>query len=398
MQKIIFPALLAFSGWLYAQESSKIGAQSPDLNFDKILNFDMRQAKLDDFKGKIVVIDFWATWCAPCIKSFPRLESLQSKYASDLQIITVTDDPEERISRFLSKRDMRLPVVIDEDRKLAKIFPHRSIPHTIVIDQMGVIKAITTSSEVTEGLIKTILNEQEVALTEKRDVINFDPSLPLSENENFSYQVTITPFKDGYPAFSNATGGGVYKGRRIFATNLSARTLYEIAHRYPPKIRTIMAVSNPEKFKWSRKNAICFDLIVPEELGDQRFDIMRNQLDTYFGLRSRIDERTLDVKVLRRTEGIQLKIKKSDGGTETESSYGGKGLFMKASPIANLASFLESQMNVVIADETDLRGKYDLEIPWYNESPEQIYEELKNIGLELTDTKREVEVLIIEDK
>lgn len=399
MKQSVLILILLFSINSLAQEESKLGKKSPDLTFEKILNYETDKAYLSDFDDKIVILDFWATWCAPCIKSFPQLEELQSKFNGDVQIITITDDPEERIERFLIKREMNLPIVIDERRELAKVFPHRSIPHTIVVDKSGTIKAITTSSEITEELINKILLEQEVTIKEKKDEINFDPSLPLSGNENFTYQITITPFKDGYPSFANPTGGKEpYKGRRIIATNLSARPLFEIAHQFPTGIRTIVEVSNPKKFEWNRRNAICFDLIVPEELGEQRFDIMKEQLSIYFGYESLVEERLIPVKVLQRIEGAQMKIKGSDKETETYSRYSGKGLSMQNSSIEMLTSFLESQLNLPVVNDTNATGKYDLEIPWYNESPEQIHEELKKLGLELIDDERKIKVLIIRDK
>ncbi|EKB48195.1 redoxin domain-containing protein [Cecembia lonarensis] len=399
MKQLTVILLLLFSFKAFSQEDSKLDKKSPELTFENILNFEKNNAKLSDFKDKIVILDFWATWCAPCIKSFPQLEELQNKFGEELQIITITDDPEERINRFLEKREMNLPIVIDEKRELAKVFPHRAIPHTVVIDKSGVIKAITTSSEITEELIYKVLNNQEVNLKEKKDAIDFDPSIPLSGNENFTYQITITPFKDGYPSFVNTMGGeGPYNGRRIIATNLSARPLYEIAYQFPTGIRTIVEVSDKSKFEWNRQNAICFDLIVPEDLSENRFKIMKQHLDIYFGYQSIIEERIRPVKILKQIEGKKIEINVSKEGTDPFASYGGRGLSMKGSPIETLASFLESQIHKPVLNETDLSGLYDLEIPWYNENPEQIHDELRKIGLEMIDAERKIEVLVIKDK
>lgn len=398
MKQLTAILLLLFSYNGFAQEDSKLGKKSPELTFEIILNFERSSANLSDFNGKIIILDFWATWCAPCIKSFPQLEQLQEKYKHDLQIITITDDSKERIKQFLEKRNMSLPIVIDEKRNLVKIFPHRTIPHTVVIDKSGIIRAITSSSEVNEDLLSKILAGKEVNLREKKDVVVFNPSLPLSGNENFSYQITITPFKDGYPSFANPIGNEPYKGRRIIAINLSARTLYEIAYQFPTGTRTKVKVSDISRLEWSRKNAICFDLIVPEELGDKRFDIMKEQLNIYFGYQSFLEERWQAVKVLRKIVGGKVNITEAKKGTEPYVSYSGRGLSMKSSRIEILADFLESQINKPVITETDLNSVYDLELPWYNENPEQIHQELKKLGLELIDAQRKIKVLIIKDK
>ena len=399
MKQLTVFFFLVISLNVFSQQDSKLGKKSPELTFESILNFKKDNAKLSDFKDKIVILDFWATWCAPCIKSFPQLEEIQRKYINDIQIITITSEPEARINSFLEKMEVNLPIVVDDKRELAKNFPHRSIPHTVVINKSGIIKAITTPSKINEDLIYKVLKNQKVNLKEKKDIINFDPSIPLSGNENIIYQITITPFKDGYPSFANPMGGaGPYNGRRIIATNLSARPLYEIAFQFPTGTRTIVEVKDKSKFEGNRQNAICFDLIVPEDLADNRFNIMKQNLNIYFGYQSFVKERVRPVKILKLLEGKKIEIKESQKGAEPQASYGGRGLSMKSSSITTLASFLESQINKPVLNETNLDGLYDLEIPWYNENPEQIHEELKKIGLEIIDAERRIKVLVIKDK
>ena len=398
MKHLTVIIILLFTFSAFAQES-KLGKKSPDLTFNKILNFEKSEATLIDFKGKIVILDFWATWCSPCIESFPHLEELQYKFPNDLQIITITSDPEVRIKRFLENRKTSLPIVIDEKKDFSEIFPHWVIPHTVLIDKSGIIKVIATPSEITEELITKILLGHEVNIEEKNQEKEFGSPFPLSGNENFSYQVTITPYNDQFHTYSSSSGGEApYTGRRILATNLAARLLFEIAHQFPPRVRTIVEVSDLSKFEWNKKNAICFDLIVPEDLGGQRFDIMKQQLEIYFGYQSLVEERVRPVKVLQRIKGIEILITESKAGTVPNSNETRNLLSMKASPIDKLAEFLEHQIHQPVVNETNLAGLYDLEIPWYNESPEKIHEELKKIGLEIIDQERVIKVLVIKDK
>lgn len=399
VKHLVIFVFLAVSLNVVAQTESLLGKKSPDLTFGTIVNFEKTKATLNDFNGKVIILDFWATWCGPCIQSFPELEKLQAKFRNDLQVITITDDPEARIKRFLEKRKTTLPVVIDEKRELAQHFPHRTIPHTVIIDKSGTVRAITTSSEVSEELIKNILAGNAVSVKEKKDVIDFDPSLPLSGNGDFTYQLTMTPFKEGFPSFSNSLGGSPYEGRRIVAVNVSAKTLFEIAHQFPPGIRTALEVADPSKFSWDNKqNIVCFDLIVPEKLGDKRFEIMKQQLEIYFGYQASIEQRVRPVKVLQRIKNTDVKLTESKAATQPSSSYSGKGLSMRASGISTLADFLESQINKPVIDETGLGSLYDLDIPWYNENPKQIHEELKKIGLQIVETERKIQVLVIKDK
>jgi uncharacterized protein (TIGR03435 family) len=151
--------------------------------------------------------------------------------------------------------------------------------------------------------------------------------------------------------------------------------------------------------KWNKDNAICFELTVPEKLSEQRFEIMKQHLELYFDYKAVIEERQRKVNVLRQLKNSPKDVlTKSSDKTETYASYGGKGLSMKNSPLSKLAEFLESQLDIPVVDETNLIEKYDLELAWYNENPQQIHQELKKIGLELVSEERKIKVLVIKDK
>lgn len=195
--RIIVLLFLLTSLQLHGQ--SKINKPAGELEFSKILNSDKTSAKLSDFKSKIVILDFWGTWCAPCIEALPHLESLQNKFSNDIKIITITDESEDRIIKFLKKRKVSLPIALDNDRKLASIFPYRSVSHTVVIDKNGIIKAVTTPEKINDEILRQVIAGQQINLPEKIDLMNFDPSKPLSENTNFMYQITVTPYQNGFP-------------------------------------------------------------------------------------------------------------------------------------------------------------------------------------------------------
>jgi len=382
---------------VFGQVESQIGKKAPDLAFDKILNSNMSSAKLSDYRtNKIVILEYWGTFCSSCISSFPHLEELQRKFTNDLQVITITTDSEKRIEQFLKKGKLNLPVAIDENGQLNAAFPHRIVPHTVLIDKEGIVRAITEPSEITEDLITKIINQQSVTIQEKKD-LNFDPQKPLSAFGNINFQLTITPYQEGFPSYATAEGTETYKNR-IFASNLIATSLYEFAYQFPALIKTDVEISDSSKVKWSKENAICFELILPDELADRRFEIMKEQLDIYFGYKATVEKREKHVKILQRIKGATINMKESAKDAIPSGMFGGAGLSMKASGINMLVDFIQMQLNSPVLDGTNLTGNYDFDVPWYNENPNQIYKELKKLGLELIDVKRKIEVLVIKDK
>ncbi|WP_020527065.1 redoxin domain-containing protein [Flexithrix dorotheae] len=383
---------------LLAQSSSLLGKKIQELEFKSVLNYADTSAKLSDFNSKVVLLDFWATWCSPCITSMAHLEDLQTQFKDDLLVMTVTDEDKARIQKFLSKRKTQLPITIDTERKLNNLFPHRTIPHTVVIDKDGIVKVVSSPKEVSSEVIEKIIKGEEVTLPEKKDILKFDYSKPLALDDEFSIYHAITPYKQGVAGMSNVTGGnGEFKNRRILATNVPPTKLFEIAYQWHSTIRMEFEVKNAEKLEWNKHNAVCFDLIVPESLSEQKFEIMQKQLDIAFPYKASIEKREKVVKVLKVIEGRRFDLPDTEL-TEQSGSEDGQGLFMKNAQIKLVTSFLERQLRIPVVDETGLSGNYNFEIPWYNEAPEQIHEELEKLGLELLDAQREIKVFVISDK
>jgi peroxiredoxin len=93
-------------------------------------------------RGKVTVVHFWATWCAPCKVSFPKLQELYAKYKSEGLVViglSVDDDPSE-IAAFAAATGVRFPVAWDKEADIAKQFQLKMMPSTILIDRAGVIR------------------------------------------------------------------------------------------------------------------------------------------------------------------------------------------------------------------------------------------------------------------
>ena len=109
-----------------------------DLSF---LDVDKKQVNLDDYRGKLVLLNFWASWCAPCKEEMPSLDSLQSnKNLNNLQIfpINVGQDNEKKDKDFFEELDIKtLNIYFDTTITLAKKFQLRGIPTTILIGKDG---------------------------------------------------------------------------------------------------------------------------------------------------------------------------------------------------------------------------------------------------------------------
>jgi len=97
------------------------------------------ELQLDDYHGKVVVLDFWASWCIPCRRSFPWMNEMQKKYGDDgLVIIAVNLDTNISDARkFLAKYPAEFQVSYDQTRELARQFEVEAMPSSFLIDRRG---------------------------------------------------------------------------------------------------------------------------------------------------------------------------------------------------------------------------------------------------------------------
>jgi thiol-disulfide isomerase/thioredoxin len=128
--------------------SGLIGMPAPDFSMKSI---DGEPVNLSDFKGNVVVVDFWATWCSSCQKSLPHLEKLNKDVAlagKGLRVVAVDCGEDEKTARhYLEKRTLSLRVVEDEDGSLQHEYQVHVLPMTVLIGRDGTVKDVFSASE-----------------------------------------------------------------------------------------------------------------------------------------------------------------------------------------------------------------------------------------------------------
>jgi thiol-disulfide isomerase/thioredoxin len=147
---IILTFLILISGLAFAKVTSMKPRISVVLNglealhnkpappFNFYLLADDSKKNISDYKGKVVLLNYWATWCAPCIKEMPELNRLQSKYKDQgLTVIALSDEDKERIIKFANKKPFVVTAAYSKEFNWADIQSER--PMTFLINREGVI-------------------------------------------------------------------------------------------------------------------------------------------------------------------------------------------------------------------------------------------------------------------
>jgi TonB family protein len=119
-----------------------------------VVTLDRELVDLDSLKGKVVLVDFWGTWCPPCVAAVPTLRDLQKKHAKDaFVLLSVSSDSDEAVVRaFADKNRLAWPQYWDRDRKVQQAFDVRAFPTYVLIDDEGVVRFRTTGGGLHEPL------------------------------------------------------------------------------------------------------------------------------------------------------------------------------------------------------------------------------------------------------
>ncbi len=97
---------------------------------------------LKELRGKVVVLNFWATWCPPCRKEMPDLESLYQQFKDQgLVILAISDEDADKVKPFIAQQKVTYPILLDPGRKVHELFQIEGIPKTFVYDRTGKLVA-----------------------------------------------------------------------------------------------------------------------------------------------------------------------------------------------------------------------------------------------------------------
>ncbi len=130
------------------------GHPAPDFTLEDL---DGNEVSLSSLRGKAVYLNFWATWCTPCVKEMPSLQEVYDKYGDRVAIYAVNvGESRAVVSEFLEENGYTFTVLLDEDRVVAHRYQVRGIPTNIFIDSRGVVVERVTGGMTTSQMERAI--------------------------------------------------------------------------------------------------------------------------------------------------------------------------------------------------------------------------------------------------
>ena len=122
-----------------APKPAEVGKQAPDFILADLSGL---KTRLSDLKGKVVLVNFWATWCPPCREEIPSMAVLNRVMAGKpfrMLAISIDQGGKDDVNDFFKSSGLTLPALLDSDGRVAKLYGVTGVPETFVIDRKGVI-------------------------------------------------------------------------------------------------------------------------------------------------------------------------------------------------------------------------------------------------------------------
>ncbi|MCM3684852.1 TlpA family protein disulfide reductase [Mesobacillus subterraneus] len=150
-------AVIGVLGFLVSGLGGKASAQPGDQAIDfELKDINEKTYRLSDFKGQPVVLNFFATWCAPCIDEAPELEAFGKEYKDAKLLILAKGESKKRIGKYIGESDSQLTYLLDTKEEISKDYTVIGQPETIIIDGNGVIVERFSGPTTKDDLIKMI--------------------------------------------------------------------------------------------------------------------------------------------------------------------------------------------------------------------------------------------------
>lgn len=139
-----------------------VGATPPAFSLPALKNATVDNISLDAYKGKVVYVDFWASWCGPCRQSLPILNDIRAKYhAKGFEVIAINiDENKADAMGFLAKYPVDYPIAADPKSKTPEMYKIKGMPTAYIIDRKGKVR------HVHEGFKKSDASEIEFMIQE----------------------------------------------------------------------------------------------------------------------------------------------------------------------------------------------------------------------------------------
>jgi len=363
--KRLFVLLLTYCALVFGQQTTEVTVDS-----------------LKAFAGKAVVLDFWATWCGPCIAAIPHWNQLATQFREKpVVFVSVTDESRDTIERFLAKKPIEGIVGLSTDRKVFEAYGVTGAGRTFLIDAAGKTVADLTPDAVTGAMLDDLLAGRPIVLPPKP--VPFSTTIREVENPMSRplFDVMIRPTMEA------TRGGGSGRGRgELMMRATTVKQMLPGLFQVPPPRIVATGLDDPTRYDvW---------ISLPGSDGEAFRQVTRDVICAALGLSARKESREMDVYLLTAPNGRPPGLVEATpmGGI---LSGGGKGSLRLTGPMISFANLLERPLGKPVLDETGLKEAFEIRLTYQDGVAGSLEAEVAKLGLKLAPARRPIEYLIV---
>lgn len=393
MRNLYFPALLALLAGITtgakparAQASAAYplsGQLAPPLLLTQVLEGPPAQKlTLPALRGQVVVVEFWATWCVPCVESIPHLNRLVEQFASQpVRFVSISDENAAQVRKFLADHPIRGWVALDNRQETMHEYHVSFIPLTVIIGPDGTILGRTRPIHLSAENLRAVLAGERpkfpplegtasemAAGTEPSELIPAQPPL---------FYIDVRPDR-------NPLGATVVNADRTRITALA----------WPPKRLLSLVLAIPEdrifgaQFLPPGRYTIVASAPPGEAMALQRQ--IEQAFATAWAVRMHRERKKMDVYLLTRLSVANRKPAPAQTVTE------GPGPIPQ--PLSTLVRRLEDKLQRPVLDETGLSASYPIAFPYQGNDLMTLRTALRARGFDLKPSRRKLSVFVVEKR
>ncbi len=367
-----------------------VGQAAPELSLAALLQApEGAVANWESLRGTVVVLEFWATWCGPCVAALPHLNELAERFANrPVRFIAVTDEDREKIDRFLRKRAIKGWIGLDRGGATFQAYGIGWRPRTVIIDGQGRVARALQPTELTADLLEAVLAGTAVAgdaaAAAAAPPAGPAPGAPESTKHTPHVTIEIAPTDEIY-------GGWMIDSRSCQASAILLKEALAMIYGLPSPARVVSERPIPQQYYNIKAS-------VPTSQQDRFRPLLQQAMETALGYRGRLEEREVEAVVLSAPRGFGPDLRASEKTDEGSHASTDKGIILGSNlGLSNLMAELERAGGKPLIDQTGLSGKFDWDVQYVDGDVASLVKAIREqLGLSVATERRAIQVLVLE--
>lgn len=373
----------------------KAGDQFPNIPINQIINAPVKHVNLNESKDKkFYILNFWGTWCSPCIPEMDELTKLQKANANKIQVVAISDDDPLKLQKYLKNKPTSIWLSTDTSYLLYTLFNLASVSQCAIVNADKQIVAVMKTHSITQGLLDSLYagkkivsnaNVKEKPANTSADIFAVDSTLASS--------FTVRSYMVGQQSMGKRYGGkSVFSKRRRSFINTGLITIYKDAYNIVSSNQIIYEVDEKKLDNYEdRNNLYCVDILVKPEEKDSLNAILQRKLNAVLPVKARIEYKTIPVYVLT-DNGFKQPLSTK----ETSYGFSGRGYEGEGVTIVDFANdYLSNELSLPVVDETNLKGKFDIKTAIEMRTQANVIKSIEALGLKIEKQERKMRMMVL---